>query len=207
MNFANQIAAKLSIDPRGVAAVISLLDEGATVPFIARYRKERTGMLDEEQIINIKSALQVLAKLEDRRSAILASLSEQHIADSTLLDAINRADTLSILEDLYLPYKPKRKTRASIARERGLEELARQIFSQQAGQPKDWARRFINKDVPDTDAALQGACDIIAEWVSEQAELRQDLRLRFEKYGILTSSVVKTKADEAVKFSDYFKQR
>jgi uncharacterized protein len=204
MNFANQIAAKLSIDPRGVAAVVSLLDEGATVPFIARYRKERTGMLDEEQIIAIKSTLQVLTKLEDRRSAILASLLEQHIADSTLLDAINRADSLSILEDLYLPYKPKRKTRASIARERGLEELARQIFSQQAGQPKDWARRFVNKDVPDTDAALQGASDIIAEWISEQAELRQDLRLRFEKYGILTSSVVKTKADEAVKFSDYF---
>ena len=204
MNFANQIAAKLSIDPRGVAAVVSLLDEGATVPFIARYRKERTGMLDEEQIIAIKSTLQVLTKLEDRRSAILASLSEQHIADSTLLDAINRADSLSILEDLYLPYKPKRKTRASIARERGLEELARQIFSQQAGQPKDWARRFVNKDVPDTDAALQGASDIIAEWISEQAELRQDLRLRFEKYGILSSSVVKTKADEAVKFSDYF---
>jgi uncharacterized protein len=205
MNFVNQIALKLSIDPRGVSAVISLFNEGATVPFIARYRKERTGMLDEEQIINIKSALQVFTRLEERRMAIVDSLSEQNVTDVALLDAIRKAESLSVLEDLYLPYKPKRKTRASIARERGLEELARQIFSQPAGLPKDWARRFVNKDVPDTDAALQGASDIIAEWISEQAELRQDLRLRFEKYGILTSLVVKTKADEAVKFSDYFK--
>jgi uncharacterized protein len=187
MNFVNQIALKLSIDPRGVSAVISLFNEGATVPFIARYRKERTGMLDEEQIINIKSALQVFTRLEERRMAIVDSLSEQNVTDVALLDAIRKAESLSVLEDLYLPYKPKRKTRASIARERGLEELARQIFSQQAGQPKDWARRFVNKDVPDTDAALQGACDIIAEWVSEQADLRQDMRLRFEKYAILTS--------------------
>lgn len=204
MNFANQIAAKLSIDPRGVSAVVSLLDEGATVPFIARYRKERTGMLNEEQIIAIKSTLQVLTKLEDRRSSILASLAEQHVGDKALIDAINRADSLSLLEDLYLPYKPKRKTRAAIARDRGLEELARQIFTQPSGQPKDWARRFINKDVPDTAAAIQGACDIVAEWISEQSELRQKLRQRFEKYGVLNSTVIKTKADEAVKFSDYF---
>jgi uncharacterized protein len=204
MNYSSQIAASLSIKPQQVAAVLSLFDEGATIPFIARYRKERTGMLDEEQILKIKSAFLSLKKLEDRRSAILESLKEQNVQEHNLIAAIHAADSLALLEDLYLPFKPKRKTRASMARERGLEPLAHQIFQQSNGNPSDWARRFLNKEIPDTDSALQGACDIIAEWISEQTELRQELRQRFEKYSILQSNVIKTKADEAAKFSDYF---
>ena len=147
---------------------------------------------------------QNLLKLEDRRRSILDSLNEQNIAIPQLILSIQAAASLSELEDLYLPYKPKRKTRASMAREKGLEPLAKQIFAQQQGNPREWAKRYIQKDVPDIDAALAGAGDIVAEWISENIEIRQDLRQRFEKHGILTASVVKTKADEAIKFSDYF---
>jgi uncharacterized protein len=204
MDFTQNIARALSLQARQINAVIMLLDEGATIPFIARYRKERTGMLDEEQILAIKALRQNLLKLEDRRRSILDSLTEQNISIPELIKAIQNAESLSELEDLYLPYKPKRKTRASMAREKGLEPLAKQIFAQQQGNPREWAKRYIQQDVPDIDAALAGAGDIISEWISENAPIRQELRQRFEKHGIFTASVIKSKAEEAVKFSDYF---
>ncbi|MFN5319685.1 MAG: Tex family protein, partial [Bacteroidia bacterium] len=204
MDFTQNIARTLSLQARQVNAVIMLLDEGATVPFIARYRKERTGMLDEEQIIAIKALRQSLQKLEDRRSAILDSLAEQNIAIPDLIRAIKDATLITELEDLYLPYKPKRKTRASMARDKGLEPLAKQIFAQQQGNPREWAKRYICADVADIDAALAGASDIMAEWISENADVRQELRQRFEKHAVLSSKVIKSKADEAAKFSDYF---
>lgn len=199
-----QIANILGVQHNQVKAVASLLDSGSTIPFIARYRKEQTGSLDEEKILRIKELLQHYVKLDERRKTILSSLAEQGIIDTKLIDAVKAATSLTELEDVYLPYKPKRKTRATVARSFGLEPLARKIYAQLPGNPTDLARTFINSDVPDTGAALQGASDIIAEWISEIIELRQALRTRFEKYGIFASTVVKSKADEGVKFLDYF---
>ncbi|MFN5371948.1 MAG: Tex-like N-terminal domain-containing protein, partial [Bacteroidia bacterium] len=199
-----QIANILGVQHNQVKAVASLLDSGSTIPFIARYRKEQTGSLDEEKILQIKELLQHYVKLDERRKTILSSLAEQGIIDTKLIDAVKAATSLTELEDVYLPYKPKRKTRATVARSFGLEPLARKIYAQLPGNPIDLARTFINNDVPDTEAALQGASDIIAEWISEIIELRQALRTRFEKYGIFASTVVKAKADEGAKFLDYF---
>lgn len=204
MTHTERIANSLGIHHNQVKAVSILLENGGTVPFIARYRKEQTGSLDEEKILHIKDQLQYHLKLDERRRAILASLKEQGINENKLIDAVNAATTLIELEDLYLPFKPKRRTRATIARSFGLEPLAKKIYAQLPGKPDDFAKPFINNDVPDTATALQGASDIIAEWISETVELRQELRIRFEKYGVFYSTVVKSKNEEGIKFSDYF---
>jgi protein Tex len=187
-----------------VGAVLAMLDEGNTIPFIARYRKERTGMLDEEQIQLIRDEKLRIDKLEERRSAILESMQERQLLTGALEQAIRGAQNLTDLEDIYLPYRPKKKTRASMARELGLEPLAKMLMSQGHQDPQKLAGSFVKKDVADTAAALQGARDIIAEWIAENPELRKSLRMRFEKFAEFQSKLVKTKEEEAQKYRDYF---
>ena len=204
---AASIASELTIGETQVRAVSSLLSDGATVPFIARYRKERTGSLDEVMITSIRDRLAQLAELDKRREAILGSLSEREILTDELRIAVEGAPTLPALEDIYLPYRPKRRTRATIAREKGLEPLAKLIFSQhQEIKPQNEARAFIDveKRVETIDDALAGARDIIAEWVNEDAAVRDEMRRLFLKKGIILSKVAKGKKVEGAKYRDYF---
>ena len=201
------IAAELEVTEAQVQAVSSLFSEGSTVPFIARYRKERTGSLDEVMITSIRDRLAQLAELDKRREAILGSLLEREILTDELRIAVEEAATLPALEDIYLPYRPKRRTRATIAREKGLERLAEIIFSQdRKTDPKREARAFIDieKGVETVDDALAGARDIIAEWISEDVAVRQELRGLFLKRGVIRSRLVKGKEVKAGKYHDYF---
>ncbi len=201
-----KIASELNINENQVSAVLSLLDEGATVPFIARYRKERTGSLDEVFIISIRDRVQQLRDLDARKEAILKSIKEQEKLTPELEKQIRAAETMSALEDIYLPYKPKRKTKASIAREKGLEPLADQIFAQGNGEVEDLAAGYISneKGVESVEAALQGARDIIAEKINEDTEVRKKMRGLFEKEAMVVSKVIKGKETEGAKYKDYF---
>ncbi len=198
------IARELGATLRQVGATSELLASGATVPFIARYRKEATGSLDEVAVAAIRDRLAQLAELDKRRTAILASLSEQGLLDDELRGRVLGAETLPALEDVYLPHRPKRRTRGTVAKERGLEPLARALLAQ-TGQPINVAD-FVDRErgVEDEDAALAGARDIIAENVSEDVQVRRDLRLLFAERAPLVSTVVKKKQAEAAKFRDYF---
>ena len=201
------IAAELGLGPGSVDAVVRLLAEGNTVPFIARYRKEATGSLDEVQIRSIDERNTYLQELEKRRQAILESIREQGKLTEDLERKIRVCATKSALEDLYLPYKPKRRTRATIARERGLEPLALVIMEQPAeGDPAAEAAKLVDaeKEVPDVDAALAGARDIVAELVAENADVRTLVRETFAHDGVLLSRSVEDKAAEGAKFKDYF---
>ena len=205
---AQRIAAELSLQPRQVAAALALFDEGATVPFVARYRKEVTGGLDEVQLRDVLERSDYLEELEDRRAAILKSIEEQGRLDDALRATIVAADTKQALEDLYLPYKPKRRTRATIARERGLEPLAELIWAGTAddGAVERAAMSHVDaaKDVADVDAALQGARDILAERVAEDAALRAWVRERTRAAGIVTSKARGERDPATSKFADYF---
>ncbi|MBV5316749.1 MAG: RNA-binding transcriptional accessory protein [Desulfobulbaceae bacterium] len=198
------IANELQISTDQVQTVAALLDDGATVPFIARYRKEATGSLDEVQITAIRDRRGELADLEKRRSAILASLGERELLHDALQQAVNAAADLAALEDIYLPYRPKRRTRAQLAREKGLEPLATMLFRQDTQQVKPEA--FINQDkeVTTVEEALDGARDIIAEWISEDAALRARLRTLFQRKAMITATVVKNQEERGSKFRDYF---
>ena len=199
-----KIARKLTISEQQVSSVITLLEEGSTVPFISRYRKEATGSLDEVAIQEIRDQREGLIQLDKRRDSIVASLEEREMLTRELKSKITNAGTLTELEDIYLPYKPKRRTRATVAREKGLEALARQLYAQQ-GSPID-AQPFVNtdKEVNTVEDAWAGAQDIIAEWVAEDANVRSMLRNVFSKHAQLESNVVKKKIEEAEKFKDYF---
>ena len=202
-----RIATELKISASQVRATATLLSEGGTVPFIARYRKERTGSLDEVAITTIRDRLAQLAELDKRREAILSSLEERDLLTDELRISVEEALALTALEDIYRPYRPKRRTRATIAREKGLEPLAKLIFSQDpAIDPRDEARAFIDakKGVESSEAALAGARDIIAEWVNEDAAARGDMRVLFVKKGMITSKVIKAKEVEGAKYRDYF---
>ena len=202
-----RIAIELKIDTSQVRATATLLSEGGTVPFIARYRKEQTGSLDEVAITAIRDRLAQLAELDKRREAVLSSLEERDLLTDELRISVGEALTLTALEDTYRPYRPKRRTRATIARERGLEPLAKLIFSQDpAIDPNDEARAFIDaeKGVESSEAAIASARDIIAEWVNEDAAARGDMRALFVKKGTITSKVVKGKEGEGAKYRDYF---
>jgi uncharacterized protein len=176
------IAQTLNVPMRGLVAVIELLDEGGTVPFIARYRKEATGNLDEVQILSIQEKLAYFRDLADRRETILASIAEQGKLTDELKTRIEATLDKSELEDLYLPYKPKRRTKATIAREKGLEPLAQYLWAQQnqAQSLDDLAATFVNAElgVASVDEALEGARHIVSEWISEDADLRKALRGR-----------------------------
>ena len=200
------IAQRLQLSEEGVDNTIALLDLGCTIPFIARYRKERTGNLNEVQIGQIADAYDKLKELEKRKETILKTISEQGKLTDELEKRIKECWEPTVLEDLYLPYRPKRRTRAQVAREQGLEPLATILLLQREPQPQVAARRFVKDGVADVDAALKGAQDIIAEMVSENEQSRNQMRLAFRREAVITSRVVKAKAetDEAAKYSDYF---
>ncbi len=203
----SRIAVDLALPLAGVKAVVALLDEGATVPFIARYRKEVTGGLDEVQIRDIQEKRAYMRELDDRRGTILRSIEEQGKLTDSLRARIDACQTKSALEDLYLPYKKKRRTRATIARERGLEPLALRILEQpESGAPDDEAAAFVSaeKEVPDVASALAGARDIVAEKIAEQAEIRASVREVYSTEGTLTTQASRGKEKERSKFEDYY---
>jgi uncharacterized protein len=204
MKMLDQLAIQSGVGINSIERVIELFENGSTIPFIARYRKELTGGLDEVQLESIQDNWNQWKKLDERRNAMIASMEERGILTQELKIALLQAPTLQAAEDIYLPYKPKRRTKATIARELGLEPLAKMIMSQGNDDPFRIATRFVNKEVADEDAAIQGARDIIAEWVSEHAGARQTLRQQFERFAVLHSKVQKGKEEEAAKFRDYF---
>ncbi|MCB9029251.1 MAG: RNA-binding transcriptional accessory protein [Bacteroidales bacterium] len=198
------IARKLQLHDWQVENTLRLLDDGATIPFISRYRKEVTGSLNEVQLAEIRDEYERLKELDKRREAIIKSVEEQEKMTPELLAKINAALTMSQLEDLYLPYRPKRKTRASVAREKGLEPLALWLLDQKPGDPVMEAEKYVADEVETVDAALAGARDIIAEMVSENELVRGSLRRLYERDAVITSRGVKGKEQEGAKFSDYF---
>ncbi|HAZ24039.1 MAG TPA: RNA-binding transcriptional accessory protein, partial [Algoriphagus sp.] len=206
MNYEIKIASELNIKSHQVKATMDLLDEGGTVPFISRYRKEATGSLDEVQVAAVRDRLQQLRDLDKRREAVLKSIEEQGKLSPELKKAVENAETMAKLEDIYLPYKPKRRTKATIAREKGLEPLAERIFEQESIDLEEEASQYINeeKEVKSVEEALQGARDIIAEWINEKADLREKMRKLFLEEGNFTSKVIPGKEAEAVKYKDYF---
>jgi uncharacterized protein len=201
-----KIATELSVDVKQVKATIELLDEGATVPFISRYRKEVTGSLDEVQVITIKNEIERLRQLEQRRESILKSISGQGKLTEELEQKINAAELLSTLEDLYLPFKPRRRTKATIAREKGLEPLATIILTQQTANLFQEALSFVNKEleVNSPDESLHGARDIISEIISEDAVVREGMRVLFKNSAIVKTKVIRGKEEAGQKFEDYF---
>lgn len=205
-DFINIIAKELNLSAKSVENTVSLLEEGCTIPFISRYRKERTGGLDEVQIDNISQKYDKLKELSKRKETIINTITELDKMTPELRKRIDACWDSTELEDLYLPYKPKRRTRAQVAREQGLEPLANIILLQRENDPERAATRFVKGDVKDVDAALKGAQDIIAEMISEDETSRNRLRGAFRRDAYITSKVVKTKkdSDEAAKYSDYF---
>jgi uncharacterized protein len=202
-----RISQELQLQPRQVAATALLLEEGATVPFIARYRKERTGELDEVKITAVRDRLEQLTALDQRRESIVGSLRERELLTEELSARIDKAETLAALEDLYLPFRPKKRTRATMAKERGLEPLAELLWAQEPSlDPEKEALAFVDaeKEVADTAAALAGARDILAERINDDAEARSDLRKLYQEKGELRSKVLSGKEEEGAKFQDYF---
>ncbi len=201
-----KVAATLGIDPKQVETTIALLDEGATIPFLARYRKEMTGSLDEVKIMDVRDQMASLRELEKRRKFILETIEEQGKMTDELRDKIVKADSVLQLEDLYLPFKPKRKTRATVAREKGLEPLALKLMEQGVFDVQAEAAKYVDaeKGVADADDALDGARDIIAEMISEDSSAREALRKLFREQALVRSRVVAGKQDEGEKFRDYF---
>ncbi|MEZ2129360.1 MULTISPECIES: Tex family protein [unclassified Sinorhizobium] len=198
------ISAEINAKPQQAVAAIELLDEGATVPFIARYRKEVTGGLDDGQLRTLSERLVYLRELEARRASIIESVTGQGKMTEELMGKLSAAVTKAELEDLYLPYKPKRRTRAEIARERGLGPLAEAILADRAKEPTVLAESYVTADVPDVKAALEGARDIVAEGIAENADLLGKLRAHMRQGALLKAKVVDGKQATGEKFSDYF---
>ena len=205
-NYDAAIAEELKLRGEQVSATVRLLDDGATVPFLARYRKEATGNLDEVAITHIRDRLSQLRELDKRRAAILHSIHEQGKLTEALKEKILAAETMAVLEDIYLPYRPKRRTKATVAKEKGLEPLAKMIFDQTGIDPEKEAIQFVSteKKVESTEEALAGARDIIAEWVNEDAQVRAQLRKLFYDKGVISSRVIRGAEEEGGKFKDYF---
>jgi protein Tex len=202
--FIQPIAIKLNIKQQQVEAVLKLLEEGATIPFIARYRKDSTGALDEVQIQQIQEEAKFLKEFTERKTFIEKAITDQEKMTEALQEKLNKAITIAELEDIYLPFKPKRKTKAQTARENGLEPLANLILAQDDIDLITEAAKYINEKILDADAALQGARDIIAELVNEDAQVRAKLRKLFETEATLQSKVVTDKETEGIKYKDYF---
>lgn len=204
--FAKRISDLLNINIKYVDNTLELLDSGCTIPFISRYRKERTGGLDEVQITQICELNERMKETAKRKETIIKTISEQGKLTPELEKRINECWEPEVLEDIYMPYKPKRRTRAQVARENGLEPLATIIMLQRDNAPETTARKFINENVKSEEYAIKGALDIIAENVSEDERSRSQLRNAFRREAIITSKVIKSKADtdEAAKYSDYF---
>ncbi len=204
--FSCLIATSLGIGEKYVAATLSLLEEGCTIPFIARYRKERTGSLDEVQIAAISDRYEKLLEIQKRKETVIKTINDLDKMTPQLQERIDKCWDATELEDIYLPYKPKRRTRAQVAREQGLEPLALLLMMQREHDPERAAERFLQGDIKTVEDALKGAQDIVAETVSEDERTRQQLRNAFQRQAVITSKVVKAKADtdEAAKYSDYF---
>lgn len=201
-----QITREFSLQLKHVKAVAELLAEGGTIPFISRYRKELTGSMDEVMIANVRDRLEQLRELDKRREAVLSSIEKQGKLTPELVQLIVVASSLSELEDIYLPFKPKRKTRASVAKEKGLEPLAQKMFDQENIKVDAEAASFVDaeKGVATPEEALEGARDIMAEWISENVESRKKVRDLFWREGVIESRVLKGKEAEGVKYKDYF---
>lgn len=204
LEFAKSVAGKLNLKETNVTAVLELLAEGATIPFIARYRKDRTGALDEVAIQNIQQEASQQKEFADRKAFIEKTITEQGKMTETLQAKIKSATTIAELEDIYLPYKPKRKTKAQTARENGLEPLSTMILEQGAMSTATEAEKFITENVKTIEEALQGARDIIAEIVNEDAEVRAKMRTLFERSATVSSKIMTGKETEAAKYKDYF---
>ena len=204
LTYSSSVSDKLSIPEKQVTAVLELLAEGATIPFIARYRKDKTGALDEVQIQKIQEEAKFQQEFSDRKTFIEKTITEQGKMTDSLQEKINAATTFNELLDIYLPYKPKRKTKAQTARENGLEPLALLLLKQENLLPTAEAKKYINEKVPDAEAALQGARDIIAEMVNEEAEVRATMRKLFEKSATVQSKIISEKEEEGMKYKDYF---
>lgn len=204
--YANIIATSLELNQTKVANTLALLDEGCTIPFISRYRKEKTGGLDEVQIANISQWKDKLTELAKRKETICKTIDELGKLTPELKGRIDNTWDSTTLEDIYLPYKPKRRTRAQVARQQGLEPLAQTILLQRESNPENAARAFVKGDVKDVEAAIKGAQDIIAETISENEQTRQQVRNAFKREAIISSKVIAAKKDEegAQKYTDYF---
>jgi len=198
------IAEELQLQLVHVSNTIELLQEGATVPFISRYRKERTGTMDEVNVAAVKTRYEKLLEIEKRKEAIIKSMDEQGVLTDELQKKIEATFNATELEDIYLPYKPKRKTRAVKAKEKGLEPLAKILMKQFERDVEAKASGYINEEVPDVNEALQGARDIIAEWINENSVARDIVRTVFERQAIVTSKLIKGKEEEGAKYKDYF---
>jgi uncharacterized protein len=204
MEFAQNIASKLNLRTAQVETVLSLLEEGSTIPFIARYRKDKTGNLDEVQILQIQEESKILKEFTERKAFIDKAITEQGKMTEELREKLDKATTVAELEDIYLPYKPKRKTKAQTARENGLEPLALLLLEQKDFNIQAKTAEFINENVKSSEDALQGARDIIAEMVNEDADVRAKIRKLFEDKAALQSKVVPDKETEGIKYKDYF---
>jgi uncharacterized protein len=204
--FNKKIALQLNITEKQVTSTITLLDEGATIPFIARYRKEVTGSLDEVQVAAIRDEIERLRTMEKRRESIIESIEGQGKLTPELINQLRAAETLAQLEDIYLPYKPKRRTRATIAREKGLEPLAQLIIEQDKIDIKEETKNYLSveHEINTIEEALSGARDIVAEWINENAEARDKIRNLFKRSATIKSKVLKGKEEIGEKFKDYF---
>ncbi len=204
--YIRKIAEKLSFSLKQVNNIFDLQAEGATIPFMARYRKEATGNMDEVQINDVVEQIKYFTELEKRKETVLKTIEGLGKLTPELKGRIEDCYDATILEDIYLPYKPKRKTRATTAIEKGLEPLAKFLFEQEGGDPVEEAGKFINEQVKDTKEALQGARDIMAEWIAEHEQARNKVRQLFTREAVLSSKVIVSKKDEeeAQKYRDYF---
>ena len=202
--FVSLLSESLQLSNMQIRNTVQLLQEGATIPFISRYRKERTGELDETQVSDIKTQYEKLLEIEKRKETILKSIEEQEKLTPELKARIDSCWNATELEDIYLPYKPKRRTRAEIARENGLEPLAKIIMKQQAGDVLQFAKPYVKDKIESEEAALQGASDIIAEWISENEKARNTIRRIFQYEAFISSKVIKGKEEEAQNYRDYF---
>jgi uncharacterized protein len=198
------ISDRVGVGKNQIFSVLTLFDEGATIPFVARYRKEMTGSLDEIYLANIKEEAERLDELEKRKETILKSVGEQDLLTPELQFKIENCFQLNELEDIYLPFKPKRRTRATIAKEKGLEPLAEILMQQIEKDPFARARKFLNNEVPDVDEALAGARDIVAEALNEHNAARNIVRNSFAREAVVYSIVSKGKEEEGIKYRDYF---
>ena len=204
LTYSSSVSEKLSISEKQVVAVLELLNEGATIPFIARYRKDKTGALDEVQIQKIQEEAKFQQEFSERKTFIVKTITDQGKMTDFLLEKINEATTLNELEDIYLPYKPKRKTKAQTARDNGLEPLALLLLNQENIVPEKEAEAFINEKIIDADMALQGSRDIIAELINEDVEMRAKMRKLFEQTATIQSKILSDKEEAGIKYKDYF---
>lgn len=206
MNYDDRIASELQLRPQQVSATVSLLTEGNTIPFIARYRKEVTGTLDEEQLRQIEALVKRYTAMDERRASIIASIQEQEKMTPEIMAGLMAAETLTELEDIYQPYKPRRKTRASVARDRGLQPLADRILAQEIGKgtAHEAARAYLHEEVPDEEAALAGARDIVAETISDHADVRRMTRAKAQGWGTLVCMKKEDAQDERGVYRIYY---